>query len=266
MLAVVDKPLIQYAVEEAYASGIREMIFVTGRNKRSIEDHFDVAYELESELEASGKVALKRLLDDITPTDMECVYIRQPRAFGLGHAVLCAQSVVGDEPFAVLLADELIVAKDAALGQLIRTFESKNSSVLGLKTVAKSSTRNYGIVAGQLVEANLTHITHLVEKPSPERAPSRLAISGRYILTPEIFGLLKRQTPGLGGEIQLTDALIALSKDEFLYGLEYEGQTYDCGSKIGFLQASVDIGLTHTQTGQEFEDWLRDKLRTEFLS
>ena len=263
MLSVVDKPLIQYAVEEAYASGIREMIFVTGRNKRSIEDHFDVAYELEAELEAGGKLALKRLLDEITPADMECVYIRQPRALGLGHAVLCAQSVVGDEPFAVLLADELTVSKEAALGQMINVFNEKSVSVLGLKSVEKSQTGNYGIVSGEPIGSSLIRVTQLVEKPDPENAPSRLAISGRYVLTPKVFELLKSQTPGLGGEIQLTDALVSLSKIEPVLGLEYEGQTYDCGSKLGFLQASVDIGLTHSQTGHEFTHWLESKFPME---
>lgn len=260
MLAVVDKPLIQYAVEEAYASGIREMIFVTGRNKRSIEDHFDVAYELEAELEAGGKTALMQLLDEITPVDMQCVYVRQRRALGLGHAVLCAQSIVGDEPFAVLLADELTVSKEPALGQMINIFNSKNASVLGLKTVEQSHTSSYGIVAGEVVDTNLILVSQLVEKPEPQKAPSKLAISGRYVLTPRIFDLLKHQTPGVGGEIQLTDALVGLAKAESMFGLEYEGQTYDCGSKLGFLQASVDIGLAHHQTRDEFSVWLGKRI------
>ncbi len=266
MLSVVDKPLIQYAVEEAYASGIREMIFVTGRNKRSIEDHFDVAYELEAELDAGGKVALRQLLDEITPSDMECVYIRQPRALGLGHAVLCAQSVVGKEPFAVLLADELTVSKVPALRQMVNVFNKEKTSVLGLKTVDKSQTGSYGIVSGDAIGNNLIRVNQLVEKPNPLEAPSQLAISGRYVLTPEIFDLLKNQTPGIGGEIQLTDALVSLAKATPMFGLEYEGQTYDCGSKLGFLQASVDIGITHPQTGQEFKDWLTDRLGTGFGS
>lgn len=259
MLAVVDKPLIQYAVEEAYASGIREMIFVTGRNKRSIEDHFDVASELETQLEQQGKTELKKLLDEITPHDMVCVFIRQPRALGLGHAVLCAETVVGNEPFAVLLADELTVAETPALKQMITVFAEKKAPVIGLKQVQKSQTKSYGIVDGDLLEPGLTKISKLVEKPNPEDAPSNLAISGRYVLTADIFEILKNQTPGVGGEIQLTDALIKQSAATEMYGLEYEGNTYDCGSKLGFLQASVDIGLAHPDTGENFTSWLRAK-------
>lgn len=256
MLAVVDKPLIQYAVEEAYASGIREMIFVTGRNKRSIEDHFDVAYELEAELENSGKTGLKRLLDEITPPDMQCVYIRQPRALGLGHAVLCAESIVGDEPFAVLLADELTVSEKPALKQMIDVYQNVQTSIVGLKSVSRDQTRNYGIVSGEAAGERLIKVNELVEKPAPEEAPSKLAISGRYILAPRVFNLLKSQSPGVGGEIQLTDALVHLAKAEPLFGLEYEGTTYDCGSKLGFMQASVFIASRHKEIGHEFQDWL----------
>lgn len=256
MLSVVDKPLIQYAVEEAYASGIREMIFVTGRNKRSIEDHFDVAYELEAELENSGKTELKRLLDEITPPDMQCVYIRQSRALGLGHAVLCAESIVGDGPFAVLLADELIVSRKPALKQMIEEYETLNASIIGLKSILKEQTRSYGIIAGEPAGDRLIRVNQLVEKPAPDEAPSNLAISGRYILSPEVFQLLRAQTPGVGGEIQLTDSLVKLANLEAMFGLEYEGKTYDCGSKLGFLMASVDIGANHPETGSEFIEWL----------
>lgn len=259
MLAVVDKPLIQYAVEEAYAAGIREMIFVTGRNKRSIEDHFDVAYELEAELMSHGKTALKQLLDEITPPDMACVFIRQPRALGLGHAVLCAESVIAGEPFAVLLADELTVAKVPAMKQMVDVFADKNAPVIGLKSVAKEQTKSYGIVAGSALGDGLIKIEQLVEKPNPEDAPSNLAISGRYVLTPNVFSILKKQTPGVGGEIQLTDALVKMAAQSDMYGLEYEGTTYDCGSKLGFLQASVEIGMNHPETGAAFSDWLRNK-------
>ncbi len=259
MLAVVDKPLIQYAVEEAYAAGIREMIFVTGRNKRSIEDHFDVAYELEAELMSHGKTALKQLLDEITPPDMACVFIRQPRALGLGHAVLCAESVIAGEPFAVLLADELTVAKVSAMKQMVDVFADKNAPVIGLKSVAKEQTKSYGIVAGSALGDGLIKIEQLVEKPNPEDAPSNLAISGRYVLTPNVFSILKKQTPGVGGEIQLTDALVKMAAQSDMYGLEHEGTTYDCGSKLGFLQASVDIGMNHPETGAAFSDWLRNK-------
>jgi UTP--glucose-1-phosphate uridylyltransferase len=260
MLAVVDKPLIQYAVEEAYAAGIREMVFVTGRNKRSIEDHFDVAYELESELESAGKTELRKLLDKITPEDMQCVYIRQSRALGLGHAVLCAESIVGDEPFAILLADELTVSAQPVLNQMIEVYARKQSSVVGLKTVMREQTRNYGIVSGPLQEERLTLISDLVEKPSPEAAPSNLAIAGRYVLSPKIFQFLRAQTAGVGGEIQLTDSLVELAQREPMFGLEYEGVTYDCGSKLGFLMASVDIGASHPETGEPFEAWLSSRL------
>lgn len=257
MLAVVDKPLIQYAVEEAYASGIREMIFVTGRHKRSIEDHFDTAYELEAELELSGKLELKALLHSITPDDMQCVYIRQPKALGLGHAILCAESVVGNEPFAVLLADELTVAKTPVIKQLINIHNQTNANVIGLKNVNKSETKNYGIISGSKSKPNQYVIENFVEKPDPENAPSTLAISGRYILNSEIFIRLKSQTPGIAGEIQLTDSLIKLKEDQEFIGLEYEGQTFDCGSKLGFMQASVEIAKSHPQIGKEFTTWLQ---------
>lgn len=256
MLAVVDKPLIQYAVEEAYSSGIREMIFVTGRNKRSIEDHFDVAYELEAELQNAGKTELQKLLDEITPPDMQCVFIRQSRALGLGHAVLCAESIIGNEPFAVLLADELTVSEKPALKQMIEQYEDLGVAIVGLKPVLQEQTRNYGIVAGEKTGERLIKISQLVEKPTPEEAPSNLAISGRYILSPEVFNFLKIQSPGVGGEIQLTDALVKLANLEPMFGLQYEGNTYDCGSKLGFMQASVYIASRHSEIGPEFEDWL----------
>lgn len=259
MLAVVDKPLIQYAVEEAYASGIREMIFVTGRNKRSIEDHFDVAYELEAELEAAGKFELKKLIDEVTPSDMECVYIRQPRSLGLGHAVLCAQSLIGDEPFAVLLADELTISETPVLRQLIRTAEQFEKLIIGLKSVTPQQVSNYGIVDGQYLTESVLQVDSLVEKPKPADTKSTLAISGRYVLDSSIFAQLKSLEPGLGGEIQLTDALIGCANAGNLLAHLYEGKTYDCGSKLGYLQASVDVGLLHPETSSLFSAWLESR-------
>jgi UTP--glucose-1-phosphate uridylyltransferase len=232
------------------------MVFITGRNKRSIEDHFDVAYELEAELENSGKTNLMSLIEDITPRDMHCVFIRQARALGLGQAVLCAEPVIAGEPFAVLLADELVVSRTPALLQLKKVYESQQASVVGLKQIAIQNTGSYGIVAGKLVEDKLIQINTMIEKPKPKDAPSTSAIAGRYVLTPTLFDVLKDQTPGAGGEIQLTDALVRLSKIESMYGLEFEGQTFDCGSKLGFLQASVEIGLKHDETGADFTEWL----------
>lgn len=258
MLPVVDKPLIQYAVEEAYSAGIREMVFVTGRNKRSIEDHFDVAYELENELEASGKIELKRILDEITPNDMKCVYIRQPRPLGLGNAVLCAESVIGDEPFAVILADELAIARKPPLVQLMEVFYNHKKSVVGLKTVPEEHISNYGIASGRELEGSLLiEVDRLIEKPVSNTIKSTSAISGRYILFPEIFKALKNQKPGHSGEIQLTDALSELVRDNGLLGLTYEGNTFDCGSKLGLLQANVALGLEHEETKHEFRFWLK---------
>lgn len=261
MLAVVDKPLIQYAVEEAYSAGIRQMIFVTGRNKRSIEDHFDVAYELEAELHSAGKTSLQELLQTITPSDMECIFIRQPRALGLGHAVLCAESVIAGEPFAVLLADELTVSNPPALAQMTSLFDEQGHPVLGLKRVLAKRAPNYGIVSGESLGGGVIKIQTLIEKPKLGEAPSDLAISGRYLLNSSIFSYLRKQGPGISGEIQLTDALNDLVSSEIVYGLEYSGLTYDCGTKLGFLQAGVDIGLSHPETGAEFTEWLSDMLR-----
>ena len=256
MLPVVDKPLIQYAVEEAYAAGIRQMIFVTGRTKRSVEDHFDTAYELESELEAAGKIALLELARSITPSDMQCVYVRQPRALGLGHAVACAQTLVGNEPFAVLLADDLMVGKPPVLAQMVKQFAEWKASILAVQDVPQEETRKYGIVAGTAIRSNLTDITGMVEKPKPEEAPSTLAVAGRYILTPGIFDELAKQQQGVGGEIQLTDAIASLLRREKVFAYRYDGKRYDCGSKIGFLQATVDLALEHEEVKLSFQEWL----------
>ena len=260
MLPVVDKPLIQYAVEEAYAAGIRDMIFVTGRNKRAIEDHYDTAYELESQLEASGKNALLRIARSVAPEDMTCSYVRQPRMLGLGHAVLCAEHLVGDEPFAVLLADDLMVGPDGGegvLSQMVRTYNNLGGSVLAVQEVPLDQVKRYGIVAGDPMGDGLTQVRAMVEKPSPENAPSRLGVAGRYVLTPGVFEEIRRQPKGAGGEIQLTDGIASLMKKESVYAYSYKGTRYDCGSKEGFLQATVELALAHPEVGGYFKDYLK---------
>ena len=259
MLPVVDKPLIQYAVEEAYAAGIRQMIFVTGRTKRSIEDHFDTAYELESELEAAGKTELLAVARSIAPDDMTCVYVRQPRALGLGHAVLCAKELVGNEAFAVLLADDLMVGEPPVMAQMVRQYAQWGTSQLAVQDVPREHTRRYGIVSGTEVAGDLVDVTGIVEKPAPEIAPTTLAVAGRYILTPGIFNELERLPRGVGGEIQLTDGIAQLLRREKVFAYRYQGQRYDCGSKLGFLQATVDLGHMHAEVGADFTDWMRER-------
>jgi len=261
MLPVVDKPLIQYAVEEAYAAGIRHMIFVTGRNKRAIEDHFDTAYELENELKAANKGALLTVLRSIVPDDMLMSYVRQPRSLGLGHAVLCAEHLVGDEPFAVLLADDLMVGTPPIMAQMVAQFEALKQSVIAVQEVPSEHTRRYGIVAGDKVRLGLIKVSRMVEKPAPEVAPSRMGVAGRYILTPAVFEQIRRQSGGVGGEIQLTDGIAGLMKTESVYAFEYSGKRYDCGSKEGFLQATVELALQHPEVGVQFKAYL-DSLRT----
>ena len=259
MLTVVDKPLIQYAVEEAYAAGIRQMIFVTGRTKRSIEDHFDTAYELESELEAAGKHELLEVVHSIKPDDMQCVYVRQHRALGLGHAVLCARELVGTEPFAILLADDLMVGQPPVLRQMVEQYTEWRASILAVQDVPRDQTRKYGIVSGTPINDRLVDVNGLVEKPKPEEAPSTLAVAGRYILTPGVFDEIANQEHGVGGEIQLTDGIASLLRREKVFAYRYEGTRYDCGSKLGFLQATVDLGQSHPEIGAEFADWLNAK-------
>jgi UTP--glucose-1-phosphate uridylyltransferase len=259
MLPVVDKPLIQYAVEEAYAAGIRQMIFVTGRTKRSVEDHFDTAYELETELEKAGKSKLLEVARSISPEDMICTYVRQPRAFGLGHAVLCAKELVSGEPFAVLLADDLMVGKKPILVQLVEQYYKYKSSILAVQDVPLEHTNRYGIVKGESIEERLLLVNGIVEKPAINMAPSRLAVAGRYILTPGIFSELEKISCGVGGEIQLTDGIAQLLKHEKIHAYRYQGERYDCGSKLGFLQANVDLGESHPEVGYEFIEWLRNR-------
>jgi UTP--glucose-1-phosphate uridylyltransferase len=253
MLPVVDKPLIQYAVEEAYAAGIREMIFVTGRNKRAIEDHFDTAYELEAELLAAGKSAMLDLVNSIKPDDMDCVYVRQPKALGLGHAVMCAERLVGDEPFAVLLADDLMLGRNQSNGgpsvlrQMVEAYERQPGTVLAVQDVPRADTKRYGVVDVHGVDALMAEVFAMVEKPKPEVAPSTLAVAGRYILTPAVFESIRRQPKGSGGEIQLTDGIAALIGTEKVYALRYDGRRYDCGSKEGFLEATIDLALANAE-------------------
>jgi len=259
MLPVVDKPLIQYAVEEAYEAGIRHMIFVTGRTKRSVEDHFDTAYELENELEQAGKTELLKLARSISPDDMVCSYVRQSKALGLGHAVLCAKPLVGDEPFAVLLADDLMVGQPSITSQLVEQFNQLQSSILAVQDVPLEHTNRYGIVSGSIINDVLTELLGIVEKPAPSVAPGTLAVAGRYVLTPGIFQELQNTPKGAGGEIQLTDAIAQLLNKEKVFAFRYQGTRYDCGSKLGFLQATVDLGEHHPQVGAEFAAWLANR-------
>jgi UTP--glucose-1-phosphate uridylyltransferase len=257
MLSVVDKPLIQYAAEEAIAAGINELIFVTGRNKRSIEDHFDTAYELESELKAKSKTDLLKIVRNVVPEHAACVYIRQPEALGLGHAVLCAKQVVGDDPFAVMLADDLISGDPSALQQMVRLYEQHGCSIIGVQNIPRDDTRSYGIVRAESMGNGLHKMDGIVEKPSPDKAPSTLAVVGRYILTPRIFAMLEQVRPGAGGEIQLTDGIAALMKEEPVMAYEFKGTRYDCGSKLGYLQATVEFALAHPELNSKFRDYLK---------
>ena len=257
MLPVVDKPLIQYAVEEAYAAGVREMIFVTGRHKRPIEDHFDMTFELEVALEQAGKTELLKVVRSVKPHDMECIYVRQPQALGLGHAVLCGQRLVGNEPFAVLLADDLMVGSPPVLKQMVDQFEEWRASILAVQEVPIEHTRRYGIVAGTPVNGRLIDVNRMVEKPAPEDAPSRLAVAGRYILTPGVFHEIAAQPRGVGGEIQLTDGIASLLRREKVFAYRYEGRRYDCGSKEGFLEANVELGLAHPEVSETFRAYLK---------
>jgi len=256
MLPIVDKPLIQYAVEEAVEAGCTEMVFITGRNKRSIEDHFDKAYELETELELRQKDKLLAHVRDILPPNITCLYIRQTEALGLGHAVLCAQAAVGDEPFAVILADDLIDAPKGALKQMVDVYNQSGNSVLGVETIDPSQTGSYGIVEVEQLK-NYQRIINIVEKPKPEEAPSNLAVVGRYILTPRIFDLLTNLPRGAGGEIQLTDGIARLLDHEFVLAHAFDGKRYDCGSKLGYLEATVAYGLKHPETGEQFKELLK---------
>ncbi|MBL8415674.1 MAG: UTP--glucose-1-phosphate uridylyltransferase GalU [Propionivibrio sp.] len=256
MMPIVDKPLIQYAVEEAVAAGITDMIFVTGRTKRAIEDHFDKAYELESELALKNKVEMLEFVHNLLPRSINCIYIRQSEALGLGHAVLCAKPVIGDEPFAVLLADDLLDGEPPVMKQMTDIYDYYRCSVLGAMDVPKAETGSYGIVKSSPVAERLERIERIVEKPKPEDSPSTLAVVGRYILTPRIFHHLEKVTPGSGGEIQLTDGIASLLIEEQVLAYRYAGTRFDCGSKLGYLQASVEFGRRHPEVGAAFSNYL----------
>lgn len=242
MLPIVDKPLIQYAVEEAVRAGITDLIFITGRNKRAIEDHFDSMPELEAELEAKGKNLLLEMLHNLLPSNVNCIYIRQPAPLGLGHAVLCAAPVVGNEPFAVLLADDLIDAPVSVTQQLVQIAHERNGSVLGTQLVSPEDVSKYGVVAGEYLNDRTLAVDNIIEKPRQEEAPSNMAVVGRYVFEPAIFEYLKRTQKGVGGEIQLTDGIAAMLANNAVYAHAYEGVRYDCGSKFGFLRANLELG------------------------
>jgi UTP--glucose-1-phosphate uridylyltransferase len=259
MLPVVDKPLIQYAVEEAIAAGITEMIFVTGRSKRAIEDHFDKSYEIEAELESRGKAKLLELVRGIKPANVDCFYVRQAEALGLGHAVLCAEKLVGDNPFAVILADDLLYGKPPVLAQMVEQFNHFHSSVIGVEEILPKDTESYGVVEARELEDNIYKMSGIVEKPKPENAPSTLGVVGRYVLKPRIFEHLHKTKPGAGGEIQLTDAIQSLLSDEQVLAYRYHGTRFDCGSKLGYLKATVEFALRHPEVKEEFEEYLRTR-------
>ncbi len=263
MLPIVDKPLIQYAVEEAVAAGMTQMVFITGRNKRSIPDHFDKAYELESELEFKGKTKLLNLVRTIIPKNVTCIYIRQSEPLGLGHAVLCASPVVGNEPFAVILADDLINNQQhSCMQQLVDIFDKQQHSVLAVEEVPKEDTQKYGVIKPnkeKSLMAGLYELDGIVEKPLPKDAPSNLSVVGRYILTPKIFELLTETQKGAGGEIQLTDAIEQLLQHEVVNAYQFDGKRYDCGSKLGYLEATVEYALQHPELAGDFRDYIESR-------
>ncbi len=257
MLPVVDKPLIQYAVDEAVAAGITDLIFITGRNKRAIEDHFDKAYELETELHARGREKLLAILHNILPSNINCIYLRQSEALGLGHAVLCARPVVGSDPFAVILADDLISSEVPAMKQMTDLYQHYNNSLIGVQQVAPEETSRYGIVKVRAWEQGIHKMDGMVEKPKPEDAPSNLGVVGRYILTPRIFEHLEKVKTGAGGEIQLTDGIASLLTKEQVLAYEFSGKRYDCGDKLGYLQATVEYALRHPELSGKFREYLK---------
>lgn len=260
MLPIVDKPLIQYAAEEAIAAGCDELIFVTSSSKRAIEDHFDKNYEMETELEKRGKKHLLKIVREVVPRGVSCVYVRQPEALGLGHAVLCAKPVVGDEPFMVILADDLIDGEDKnCLQQMAEVFRYHRTSVLGVEEVPHTDTDKYGIVKAEFFKDRLHRVNAIVEKPNPKDAPSNLAVVGRYILTPRIFELLETTDRGAGGEIQLTDAIARLLEEEQVLAYQFKGTRYDCGSKLGYLMATVEYALKHKELSDDFRSYLTSR-------
>ena len=264
MLPVVDKPLIQYAVEEAYAAGLRTMVFITGRNKWAITEHYDRAYELESELERRGQGELLRTVQAVKPRDMDVIYIRQEQALGLGHAVLCARPITQNNPFAVLLADDLMVSEKPVLQQMVELYERHQQGVLAVMDVARAETGSYGIVStGAQVAEGLYGLSAIVEKPAPAAAPSTLAVVGRYILPPAIMELLARTPRGAGGEIQLTDAIASLLQEKSLLAYRFRGRRFDCGHKLGYLQANLTLGLAHENLAAPLRTYMEQLLRGE---
>lgn len=260
MLPIVDKPLIQYAIEEAYNAGIRQMIFITGRGKRAVEDHFDTAIELEIELENSYKYELLSLVRGIKPADMDCIYIRQPQPLGLGHAILCAKNCVNNEPFAILLADDLMISKKPVLSQMIEQFEKYEKSIIAIQNIPKEHVSRYGIVQTNSISSRVFEIKDIIEKPRQHETNSTLGVVGRYILKPSIFKFLESQSLGINCEIQLTDSISQLLAQEPVYAYKFQGKRYDCGSKLGYLQATVEIGMTHQDVGIEFKNYLQKLL------
>ena len=266
MLPIVDKPLIQYAVEEVVAAGITDLIFVTGRSKRAIEDHFDKSIELEEQLRLKNNTKMLALLQNLLPKNVNCIYIRQAEALGLGHAVLCARPVLEEEPFAVILADDLLDGNPPVMRQMVDIYDYYRCSVLGVQDVPREDVKSYGIVASRSVAERVDQVSAIVEKPSPETAPSTLAVVGRYILTPRIFHHLEKVTPGTGGEIQLTDGIASLLNEEQVLAYRYDGVRYDCGSKLGYLEATVAFGLRHPEIGADFRTYLQTMVNDkEFL-
>jgi UTP--glucose-1-phosphate uridylyltransferase len=259
MLPIVDKPLIQYAVEEALEAGITDIIFISSRTKRTVEDHFDKAYELETELAGRGKDKVLELVQSIRPANINFIYIRQAEALGLGHAVLCAKPVVGNEPFAVILADDLIDASPAVMKQMVDQYDYYQCSVLGVQQVAREETASYGIVDANPMGEHISRVNRIVEKPQPELAPSTLGVVGRYILTPRVFHHIEQLDPGAGGEFQLTDAIAALLREQQVLAYAFDGTRYDCGSKLGYLQATVEYAMKHPEVSDEFAEYLKDR-------
>ena len=260
MLTVVDKPLIQYATEEAVAAGMDTLVFIVGRTKNAIIDHYDKAYELETELALRNKKALLKIVQEVVPSHIHCVFIRQPEALGLGHAVLCAEPAVGKDPFAVILPDDLIYNKGGpgCIKQMVDVYNKKQGSIIGTQTVQITESDKYGMVAGPKLEDRLSRVDEIVEKPAPAEAPSDQAVVGRYILTPAIFDKLKTTQRGAGNEIQLTDAIAELRKTEEIFAYSFEGRRYDCGSKIGYLEANVEIALQHDEMADDFKTYLKN--------
>ncbi|MDN7741626.1 UTP--glucose-1-phosphate uridylyltransferase GalU [Burkholderia gladioli] len=266
MLPIVDKPLIQYAVEEAIEAGITELIFVTGRGKRAIEDHFDKSYEIEAELEARNKTQLLDMVRHIKPANVDCFYVRQATALGLGHAVLCAEKLVGDSPFAVILADDLLYAPQPVTKQLVGVFNHYHSSVVGVETIERAQSASYGVVDGRLWGDNVIKLSDIVEKPAPADAPSNFGVVGRYVLMPTIFERIRALRPGAGGELQLTDALQSLLAEEQVLAYRYAGERFDCGSKLGYLKATVEFALRHPELQADFEAYLQRFLQARAVA